>query len=71
MEDLTGGVTTKIKTNRILSKERLWRELKQVRSTSWNVFMATNGSRSTRSSSFLLLRLGLMEMIQMLDRVLR
>ncbi|KAF2451090.1 cysteine proteinase [Karstenula rhodostoma CBS 690.94] len=30
VEDLTGGVTTKIKTNRILSKERLWEELKQV-----------------------------------------
>ncbi|KAL1607945.1 hypothetical protein SLS60_002884 [Paraconiothyrium brasiliense] len=30
VEDLTGGVTTKIKTNRILSKERLWKELKQV-----------------------------------------
>ncbi|KAK7184461.1 calpain family cysteine protease [Paraphaeosphaeria sporulosa] len=30
VEDLTGGVTTKIKTNRILSKERLWNELKQV-----------------------------------------
>ena len=31
MEDLTGGVTTMIKTNRILSKERLWKELEQVR----------------------------------------
>ncbi|KAF1976670.1 cysteine proteinase [Bimuria novae-zelandiae CBS 107.79] len=30
VEDLTGGVTTKIKTNRVLSKERLWQELKQV-----------------------------------------
>jgi hypothetical protein len=27
VEDLTGGVTTKILTDRILSKERLWKEL--------------------------------------------
>jgi hypothetical protein len=30
VEDLTGGVTTKILTDRILSKERLWKELLQV-----------------------------------------
>jgi hypothetical protein len=30
IEDLTGGVTTKLLTNRILSKERLWKELLQV-----------------------------------------
>lgn len=30
VEDLTGGVTTKILTGRILSKERLWKELLQV-----------------------------------------
>lgn len=30
VEDLTGGVTTKVLTNRILSKERLWKELVQV-----------------------------------------
>ncbi|KAF2027066.1 cysteine proteinase [Setomelanomma holmii] len=30
VEDLTGGVTTKILTDRILSKERLWRELLEV-----------------------------------------
>ncbi|XPS78438.1 hypothetical protein M3J09_010451 [Ascochyta lentis] len=30
VEDLTGGVTTKILTARILDKERLWKELKQV-----------------------------------------
>lgn len=30
VEDLTGGVTTKILTDRILSRERLWRELLQV-----------------------------------------
>jgi hypothetical protein len=27
IEDLTGGVTTKIPTNRVLSKDRLWKEL--------------------------------------------
>jgi hypothetical protein len=30
VEDLTGGVTTKIMTTRVLSKEVLWRELLQV-----------------------------------------
>jgi len=30
VEDLTGGVTTKVLTNRILSKERLWKELLEV-----------------------------------------
>ncbi|USP75545.1 hypothetical protein yc1106_02819 [Curvularia clavata] len=30
VEDLTGGVTTKILTNRVLSKEKLWKELLQV-----------------------------------------
>ncbi|KAF1850642.1 cysteine proteinase [Cucurbitaria berberidis CBS 394.84] len=30
VEDLTGGVTTKILTDRILSRERLWKELLQV-----------------------------------------
>jgi hypothetical protein len=30
VEDLTGGVTTKILTDRILSKERLWKELLRV-----------------------------------------
>lgn len=30
VEDLTGGVTTKILTDRILRKDRLWEELKQV-----------------------------------------
>lgn len=30
VEDLTGGVTTKVLTNRILSKERLWNELLEV-----------------------------------------
>lgn len=30
VEDLTGGVTTKILTDRILSKDRLWKELLQV-----------------------------------------
>jgi hypothetical protein len=30
VEDLTGGVTTKILTDRILSKERLWKELLQA-----------------------------------------
>ncbi|KAF1912890.1 hypothetical protein BDU57DRAFT_458230 [Ampelomyces quisqualis] len=30
VEDLTGGVTTKILTDRILSKERLWKELLMV-----------------------------------------
>ncbi|KAJ4364569.1 hypothetical protein N0V83_009165 [Neocucurbitaria cava] len=30
VEDLTGGVTTKILTDRVLSKERLWKELLQV-----------------------------------------
>jgi hypothetical protein len=30
IEDLTGGVTTKIMTSKILSKERLWKELLQV-----------------------------------------
>jgi hypothetical protein len=30
VEDLTGGVTTKLVTNRILSKERLWKELLEV-----------------------------------------
>jgi len=30
VEDLTGGVTTKILTDRILSKQRLWKELLQV-----------------------------------------
>ncbi|KAF2870660.1 hypothetical protein BDV95DRAFT_607806 [Massariosphaeria phaeospora] len=30
IEDLTGGVTTKVLTNRVLSKERLWKELLQV-----------------------------------------
>jgi hypothetical protein len=30
IEDLTGGVTTKILTNRVLSKERLWKELIQA-----------------------------------------
>ncbi|KAI8941511.1 hypothetical protein NX059_002727 [Plenodomus lindquistii] len=30
VEDLTGGVTTKIMTNRVLSKNRLWNELLQV-----------------------------------------
>jgi hypothetical protein len=30
VEDLTGGVTTKILTSRVLSKERLWKELLQV-----------------------------------------
>jgi hypothetical protein len=30
VEDLTGGVTTKILTDRVLSKERLWMELLQV-----------------------------------------
>ena len=30
VEDLTGGVTNKILTDRILSKERLWKELLQV-----------------------------------------
>jgi hypothetical protein len=30
VEDLTGGVTTKILTDRILSKERLWKELLEV-----------------------------------------
>jgi hypothetical protein len=30
VEDLTGGVTIKILTDRILSKERLWRELTEV-----------------------------------------
>ncbi|KAF2786476.1 cysteine proteinase [Melanomma pulvis-pyrius CBS 109.77] len=30
VEDLTGGVTTKVLTNRILSKDRLWEELLEV-----------------------------------------
>ncbi|RAR11821.1 cysteine proteinase [Stemphylium lycopersici] len=30
VEDLTGGVTTKVMTNRVLSKEKLWKELLQV-----------------------------------------
>jgi hypothetical protein len=30
VEDLTGGVTTNVLTNRILSKERLWKELLEV-----------------------------------------
>ncbi|KAF2279234.1 cysteine proteinase [Westerdykella ornata] len=30
VEDLTGGVTTKLLTNRVLSKERLWKELLEV-----------------------------------------
>lgn len=30
VEDLTGGVTSKILTDRVLSKERLWKELTQV-----------------------------------------
>lgn len=30
VEDLTGGVTTKILTDRILSRERLWKELLEV-----------------------------------------
>ncbi|KAF2194304.1 cysteine proteinase [Zopfia rhizophila CBS 207.26] len=30
VEDMTGGVTTKVLTNRILSKERLWKELLEV-----------------------------------------
>ncbi len=30
VEDLTGGVTTKILTNRVLSKSRLWKELLQA-----------------------------------------
>jgi hypothetical protein len=30
VEDLTGGVTTKVLTNRILSKERLWNELMEM-----------------------------------------
>ncbi|KAJ4363859.1 hypothetical protein N0V95_000928 [Ascochyta clinopodiicola] len=30
VEDLTGGVTSKILTARVLDKERLWKELKQV-----------------------------------------
>lgn len=30
VEDLTGGVTTKILTDRVLSKERLWKELLKV-----------------------------------------
>ncbi|KAJ4312535.1 hypothetical protein N0V94_007392 [Neodidymelliopsis sp. IMI 364377] len=30
VEDLTGGVTSKILTDRVLSKERLWKELKSV-----------------------------------------
>lgn len=31
VEDLTGGVTSKLLTNRILSKDRLWKELLEVR----------------------------------------
>jgi hypothetical protein len=30
VEDLTGGVTTKILTNRVLSRERLWEDLLQI-----------------------------------------
>lgn len=30
VEDLTGGVTTKVLTNRILDKDRLWNELKET-----------------------------------------
>ncbi|KAF2747902.1 cysteine proteinase [Sporormia fimetaria CBS 119925] len=30
IEDLTGGVTTKLPTNRVLSRERLWKELLEV-----------------------------------------
>ncbi|KAH7128524.1 hypothetical protein B0J11DRAFT_431772 [Dendryphion nanum] len=33
VEDLTGGVTTKVLTNRILSKQRLWKELLDVNKT--------------------------------------
>jgi hypothetical protein len=32
VEDLTGGVTSKVLTNRILSKDRLWKELLEVSS---------------------------------------
>jgi hypothetical protein len=40
IEDLTGGVTTKIPTNRVLSKERLWKEL--VRANTDFLFSASS-----------------------------
>ena len=52
VEDLTGGVTTKVLTNRVLRKESLWKELLQV----GNKFLFSASSPSARGDDTSALR---------------
>jgi len=52
VEDLTGGVTTKVLTNRVLRKEALWKELLQV----GNKFLFSASSPSARGGDTSALR---------------